>query len=204
MNRKHRKGKRPRMSRVEAICFALNCLVFVTILILGAMDRRSFVFLVPAYFSAIAFVLLVRLCLGAIQTRKKHSWRSSTGTILKVGIARDEEWVCTTSERGTTIFTIVMSVSYEVGGRVYIVENKTIDNLNSSSRREMTEILRQFAPGGTIGVRYNPENPNEAIIIAGPSQIGFGLLMMALIVSVFVVCGISAVYLFRHQGPFSQ
>ena len=192
------------MSRAEAICCALHCLAFATIWILCVFGGRSYAFLVLAYFSAVAFVLLVQLCLGAIRTLKERSWTSSTGTILKVGIKRDEEWLHTSSERGTTIFTIVMSVSYEVGGRLYIVENKTIDNLNSSSRREMMERLRQFAPGGTIGVRYNPENPNEAIIIAGPSQIGFGLLMMALIVSVFVVCGISAVYLFRHQGPFSQ
>ena len=204
MNRKHRKGKRPQMSRVEALCCALNCRVFVTILILGAMERRSFVFLVPAYFSAVAFVLLVQLCLGAIRTLKERSWTSSTGTILKVGIKRDEEWLHTSSERGTTIFAVVMSVSYEAEGKVYTVKDRAIENLNSSSRREVMKIARQYEPGQSIGVRYNPENPNEAIIIAGPSQIGFGLLMMALIVSVFVVCGISAVYLFRHQGPFSQ
>ena len=97
-----------------------------------------------------------------------------------------------------------MSVSYEAEGKVYTVKDREIENLNSSSRREVMTIARQYEPGQSIGVRYNPKDPDEAIIIAGPSQIGFGLLMMALIVSVFVVCGISAVYLFRHQGPFSQ
>ena len=48
------------------------------------------------------------------------------------------------------------------------------------------------------------KDPDEAIVIAGPGQIGFGLLVMTVVLSVFVGCGICAVYLFRYHGPFSQ
>ncbi len=204
MSRKRRKGKRPRMSRAEAICCALHCLAFATIWMLCVFGGRSYAFLVLAYFSAVAFVLLVQLCLGAIRTLKERSWTSSTGTILKVGIKRDEEWLHTSSERGTTIFAVVMSVSYEAEGKVYTVKDREIENLNSSSRREVMKIARQYEPGQSIGVRYNPKDPDEAIVIAGQGQIGFGLLVMTVVLSVFVGCGICAVYLFRYQGPFSQ
>lgn len=203
MKKRYPRKKRPRMSRLESICCALNCLVFATIWMLCLMGGRSYAFLVPSYFSAVAFVLLVQLCLGAIWTLKKRSWTSLTGTILKVGTRRDEEWLRTSSERGTTIFAIVMSVSYEVEGKVYTVKDKEIDNLNSSSRREVMKIARQYEPGQSIGVRYNPKDPSEAIIIAGPRQIGFGLLVMTAVISGFVGCGILAVYLYQQHFSIS-
>ena len=192
------------MSRLESIGCALHCLAFATIWMLCVFGGRSYAFLVPAYFSAVAFVLLVQLCLGAVRTLKDRSWPSSTGTILKVGIKRDEEWLNTSAERGTTIFAVAMSVSYEAEGKAYTMKDREIDNLNSSSRREVTKIARQYKPGQSIGIRYNPKDPGEAIIIAGPSQIGFGLLVVTAVIAGFVGCGFFAVYLFRHQGPFSQ
>ena len=67
--------------------------------------------------------------------------------------------------RATTSYHLAIRYEYEVGGRPYVNDKRTIGPVPKRvNPRRSQETLDRYPVGGVVPVYYNPENPQEAAL----------------------------------------
>jgi hypothetical protein len=114
-------------------------------------------------------IAIIMLGIGIYLLRRKDTYTNqTTGKITKAACV-------TKSGNSTRQFDCNLTVEIIVNSQTY-----TIDNLTIISGTE-------YIPGKTITVYYNPENPNEAALSKTSKWWGWGLIIVALLMIIFVV-----------------
>lgn len=108
-------------------------------------------------FSVIFGIIL--LGVGIYLLRKKDIYtKESVGRIIKAACS-------TVSGQSTTQYNCNLTIEFTVGTTTYTVDNLTITS------------GKQYIPGNSITVYYNPENPNEASLSKWSKWWGYGLII---------------------------
>ncbi|NIW79322.1 MAG: DUF3592 domain-containing protein [Calditrichae bacterium] len=140
-------------------------------------------------FFVLAFFIggVVALYFG-IRNRQKgtesQNWPQVTGTITKAGVKKDHD----TDAEGFTTTTYIPEVEYEyqLGEDVYSNGQISFGGTKTyNSRKKAEEAISQYPLDGRISVFYNPEKPDESVLIQGTKG------TMALIIAGVVFIAIS-------------
>lgn len=152
--------------------------------------------------SLFGFMIAIGLMLILLNTARlqyaldQREWPATSGRILKSEIVHPQE------------ASPLVEFEYTVNGVRYTV---TTDlhfpafGGRTSRLDAAMQVIAQYAPGQQVTVHYNPQNPAEAVLKAGPTwdifgQIGLGLTLL-LPGAFFLGAGLVPVrYHFTHSG----
>lgn len=99
---------------------------------------------------------------AASKASASESWPSAPGKLLRAEIVVEES---SNSEGGTTTwYNPVVAYAYAVAGRKLEGKRLRFGDVRSTIRKRAEETLAPYASGGTVGVRYNPERPEECVL----------------------------------------
>lgn len=128
---------------------------------------------------------------AAGKARAAESWPSASGTIVSAEIVEEES----TDREGftTTWYNPVVVYAYSAGGRTLEGRRLRFGNPRSASRGKAEAALRPYRAGGTVPVRYNPDDVGECVLetrkpgpvylvmaVFGLAFVGFGLFWTSL------------------------
>ncbi|MBI2922509.1 MAG: DUF3592 domain-containing protein [Planctomycetes bacterium] len=134
---------------------ALACFAAATVFLIGGA--------IPATF---AFPMFLRADCA------RH-WPSAPGRIESSHVESTPG-----SPRGTVLWECHVAYVYEVNGVAHRGDNRTAADIPGRQGRAQADATR-YAPGRAVSVRFNPENPADAVLEPGPDAIAWSLAIVA-------------------------
>lgn len=171
---------------IYTIAFLLTILIVSLALIFTWKRWRTYepgsVFLSSTICFLVFGILLILLSANAIsESLVKKSWPTTKARIVKTNI---------TGERASNP---ELHLSYEVDGKQYsfTTDLKTPGFGRKRSRRQTAEIiLKDYPVNSEVGLKYNPKNPEEALIRTGPYWSDYMKISIGVLFSVLGLYGI--------------
>jgi hypothetical protein len=126
-----------------------------------------------------------------IRNRKKATeslnWPETKGTVTESAVKKDYD----TDAEGFTTTTYVPEINYQ-----YEVNNVTFTNqrisfggtTSYSSQKKAEQALSQYPLNATVPVFYNPDNPDDSVLVKGTK----GTMLLIILGAVFVTISICA------------
>lgn len=75
--------------------------------------------------------------------------------------------------RMRTVWEVNVNYEYSVADEIYRGGKVWFDGSGTLSRTEAEEIANRFAEGKTVPVFYDPEDPDDAVLVTGPGDTRF-------------------------------
>ncbi len=147
------------------------------------MSRISsvFVFLFFLIFLAVGLGLLGFGARGWWKSNQASDWPTTQGTLLERDIIDDSD-----SDGGTT-YRVKVRYAYTVAGRHLESERLAYGYAGSSGRESHQAIYDKLTRGESVRVRYNPEDPAEAVLAYGLNNSTLMLMVFGVVWTMFTV-----------------
>lgn len=92
---------------------------------------------------------------------RSTTFPSTSGVIISSEVKHQR------GSKGGTTYGVNISYSYEVAGRRYEGNTFRYTTFSSSNSRNAYQTVRNYPPGKTVKVYYNPENPEDSLLSPG-------------------------------------
>jgi ABC-type multidrug transport system fused ATPase/permease subunit len=136
----------------------------------------------------IAFGIGVLLCMMAYaqwrMSKAAAAWPSVPGTIVRSEVESYEERVGGANGTLTTFYRPVIEYAYAVGGEEYRAAQIRLNVALSGAKSLAESVTGKYPQGGSVSVRYDPDNPSNAAL-ENPGSVSWYLLTMAAAAFVF-------------------
>jgi hypothetical protein len=155
------------------------------------MTSSLFAIVCGGFFIFVFFAAGIAAIIFGYRNRQKatesQNWPEVVGTITRVEVRKDTD----TDAEGftTTSFVPEIEYQYQINDEVYTSEKFSFGSTQTfNSRKKAEEALNQYPLNGSLPVYYNPQEPNEAVLVQGTK--GTLTLIIAGIVFVAIsICG---------------
>lgn len=135
---------------------------------------------------------VVALFLGFRNRRKgteSNNWPAAGGTIIRTWVSESTS----TDEDGfeSTTYKPNVEYQYQLGANTYTSKKISFGATRSYSRhRKAEEELAAYPVNGRVQVFYNPEKPEEAVLVRGTKGTMLGIIMgiIFILVSIAIAC----------------
>ena len=115
------------------------------------------------------------------------NWPKVPGTITEAEVRKDYD----TDAEGFTTTTYVPEIKYQyqVGGEEFSNQQISFGGTKTySSSKKAEEALSQYPVNGSVSVYYNPENPEESVLVQGTK----GTMTLIIVGAAFIAISICA------------
>lgn len=155
---------------------------------LGSLGATLFIGL----FVLIGVAILLFAMRSLTLAKQAESWPTAQGQIT------DRSFDVDTDEDGTSYRT-KLSYAYSVGGQSYANEKIAFGYAGSSARDFHRKIYDALPVGTSLAVRYDPDNPERAVLSHGMNKSILFLLIFGAIWTVFSL-GIGSLFFLMGEG----
>lgn len=132
-------------------------------------------------FLAVGLGLLGAGARGWWKSNQAGSWPTTQGTLLERDIIEDSD-----SDGGTT-YQVKVRYVYTVAGRNLVSERLAYGYAGSSGRTSHQAIYDKLTRGESVQVRYNPEDPADAVLAYGLNNSTLMLMVFGVVWTMFTV-----------------
>jgi len=99
------------------------------------------------------------------EARQSLGWPTAVGTVIHSEVSSHDSH----SEGKTTrMYTANVRYRYSVNGVQYTADRITLGDSSTSSAGNKQEIVGRYSVGASVPVHYDPGNPQNALLEAGP------------------------------------
>jgi hypothetical protein len=142
--------------------------------------------LVAVFFASISAILLWSAIDGMAKASRARAWPSVPATLKSVELKEN------TDSDGST-YGVLVDYAYTVGNRTYGGSTLSYGYSASSGQEAHAQIYHKLQNARIVGVRYNPDQPEESTIGYGINrahmiQMGFALTWTLFTVGFFGAC----------------
>jgi len=145
-------------------------------------------------FLALGIVFIVL----AVTRRRKAEASQSWPVVPGVVVSAEVHETVHSSDEGADTYSYDPKIvyTYQVGGTDYMSDKYSFGASNSN-RNAVAQIVARYTPGMAVSVHYNPEKPNEAVLVseAGGTKLFLIIGIVLAVVGLMIACASIAVFM---------
>jgi hypothetical protein len=163
--------------------------------------RREIPIAFPIMVGAIGLILVIYSSVSLAKVRAAARWPAIMGIVMESSVQTEQR----ERERRQTVpfYSARVRYEYKVNGSPFSSDKIKVNSGGKPRSEESQKLVARYPVGSTVWVRYNPENPADAVLELAPESetravFGAGITM---VVVALVMMAVRAIR--RHRKPHS-